>query len=86
MQLKEFKNVPGIYKISVKGTDKVYIGESIKVRSRLRTHISDLSKQRHSNPILQNMYNKYGVEALEFEVLEYVEFIDDVLLKRLEKD
>ena len=86
MQLKEFKNVPGIYKISVKGTDKVYIGESIKVRSRLRTHMSDLSKQRHSNPILQNMYNKYGVEAFEFEILEYVEFIDDILLKRLEKD
>lgn len=86
MQIEEFKNVPGIYKISIVGTNKVYIGESIKVKSRLKKHMLNLSKQRHSNPILQNIYNKYGKDAFDFEILEYVEYIDDELLKKIEKE
>ena len=37
---------------------------------RWRRHLRDLRKEQHSNINLQEDYNKYGLEAFEFEVLE----------------
>lgn len=32
-----------------------------------------LRQGKHGNPILQNSYNKYGLDCFEFEILEYCE-------------
>ena len=42
----------GIYKISCTETDKVYIGESLKLDDRIQTHFAMLRSNSHHNPIL----------------------------------
>lgn len=58
----------GIYKIQ-SPSGRFYIGSSVNVRRRLNTHKRDLRKQAHINDALQNAANKYGVDALTYEVI-----------------
>ncbi len=84
--VNSLKKVPGIYKISCDQTDKVYIGETINLSQRIQKHFSMLRKGKHSNPILQNIFNKYGEESLEVSVLQYLETTDELILKTLEQE
>lgn len=61
----------GVYKIRNKINEKVYIGSSIELSRRITQHKSDLCNDRHSNPHLQNSWNKYGKENFEFVILLY---------------
>lgn len=66
---KELKGKIGIYKISY---DKyVYIGSSKNLYSRLYEHKNNLLKNKHSNNFLQNISNKYGIQNLKIEILEF---------------
>jgi len=56
----------GIYSISSKKTNTVYIGQSIDVDQRILRHKNDLSQNNHENRYLQRYYNKYGIGELEF--------------------
>lgn len=76
---------PGIYIISCNQTDKVYIGESLNLSQRICKHFSLLRKGSHGNPILQNIYNKYGEDSLAVDVLEYVKTESELELKILEQ-
>ena len=69
---KNWNKVPGIYKIIVKGKNKeyFYVGSSVNIYNRLHEHSSKLKRGIHSNPIMQNLYNKYGLEAFSCEILE----------------
>lgn len=82
---EKLKQQPGIYKISCTETDKVYIGESVNISRRMQKHFSLLRHNKHSNPILQNIFNKYSEETFIVEVLEYTEFSDELELKILEQ-
>lgn len=62
----------GIYKISCTQSDKIYIGESLDLCKRIQRHFTNLRKGNHHNPILQNIFNKYGEENMIVEILEYV--------------
>ena len=64
-------NEPALYEIKNKINDKRYIGQSIKVRSRLLHHINLLNKNEHPNKHLQNSWNHHGAECFTFKVLEY---------------
>ena len=81
----QLKRSPGIYKISCTKTDKIYIGETVNLSQRLQKHFSLLRKNKHSNPILQNIFNKYGENTFEVEVLEYLDITDEIELKKIEK-
>jgi group I intron endonuclease len=60
----------GIYKIeSTEG--KIYIGSATSLKTRYFTHRNCLLKNKHDNSRLQNYMNKYGIESLNFIVLEY---------------
>jgi group I intron endonuclease len=61
----------GIYKITNKVNQKVYVGLSSDIKSRFRHHRYYLNHSIHSNPYLQKAWNKYGEENFVFEVLEY---------------
>ena len=62
----------GIYKITSSiHPDRYYIGSSVNIRKRWWAHKYHLRKNMHHSPILQNYVNKYGIECMIFEVIEF---------------
>lgn len=59
-----------IYKIVNLVNNKFYVGSAIDYNRRLREHKSMLLNNVHTNPHLQNSYNKYGKDSFIFEILE----------------
>jgi hypothetical protein len=64
------KKVSGVYKITCRDTGKFYIGSSIDIEGRWRKHRWFLCKGIHPNPYLQAVWNKYGLDSLEFCIIE----------------
>lgn len=62
------KNV--IYRISFIGCDRVYIGQSVNIKNRIKYHKNELKRGTHCNLKLQRAYNKYGVDAMRIINLE----------------
>lgn len=60
----------GIYKIENIQNGKFYIGSAVTLNIRKNKHFNELKKNTHYNTYLQNSYNKYGLEAFEFLILE----------------
>lgn len=60
----------GIYKITNIVNSKIYIGQSVNVKIRIKRHKTDLKNNRHHNDLLQKSYNKYGHQNFDFEVIE----------------
>lgn len=50
----------GIYLISCPN-GCMYIGQSVNIKKRWREHMNYLKNNKHKNPRLQNIFNKYGV-------------------------
>lgn len=72
----EFK-YPGVYMASGKyesiglSIDPLYFGSSVNIRDRVFfDHIPQLENNKHDNQFLQNYYNKYGPDSLEWFVAE----------------
>lgn len=60
----------GIYKIQSKiKSERYYIGSAINIHLRKIKHLNDLKNKKHANKKLQNHYNKYGEDDLEFSIL-----------------
>lgn len=60
-----------IYKIANKKNGKIYIGQTIQDFSkRVRSHKFHLKCGVHHNSLLQRVYDKYGLEIFEFQILE----------------
>lgn len=60
----------GIYIIRNTIDNRVYIGECKNFYKRYGRHKSQLLNNKHFNIKLQNFVNKYGIDALEFDILE----------------
>jgi group I intron endonuclease len=60
----------GIYTITNKVTNKIYIGRAIDFYNRESTHFSLLKYNKHTNLYLQEDFNHYGEENFIFEILE----------------
>jgi len=63
----------GIYKLTNKNNNKVYIGSAKRFKERWNQHAASLRRNKHHNKYLQADFNKCGEEAFVFEVLEVVE-------------
>jgi len=61
---------PGLYQITCLKNNKVYIGQSSNVLSRLGRHVDNLENNRHDCSDLQNDFNCYGKAFFTFESLE----------------
>jgi len=61
--------ISGIYQIKFKLSDNIYIGSAVNLRVRKANHIHHLRKGTHHNSHLQNVWNKYGEENYEFQIL-----------------
>jgi len=62
--------IAGIYSITSKTNLKVYIGSSMNIPKRWDSHLWQLKRGVHLNPALQAHVKKYGLDDLEFEVME----------------
>jgi group I intron endonuclease len=61
----------GVYKIELAG--RVYVGSSSRsIETRWSQHLYDLRKGGHHSQFLQNAFNKYGEDALQFFILEAI--------------
>lgn len=75
----------GIYCIVNKKTGQKYIGQSINLEKREKTHFWKLKKNIHPNQPLQNSWNKYGETNFSFETLERIQdspFVQKILDNR----
>lgn len=61
----------GIYIIINRFNNKVYIGQSVHVATRIKQHFTALRKGRHSNKEMQRDYNTYG-RYFDWQLLEIV--------------
>jgi hypothetical protein len=70
----------GIYRITNTIDNKSYIGSSINIEKRWREHNNSLLRGQHHSSHLQRAYNKYGLDAFGFLLVE--ETSRDLLLER----
>lgn len=73
----------GIYTITNLLSSKRYVGSSVNVEKRLKTHLRLLRSKKHPNRFLQFSFSKHGEENFEFKKLENCPIED--LLKTEEK-
>lgn len=65
--------ITGIYQIINVANGNFYIGSSIDIFRRKSQHFSDLKKNIHTNPKLQNAFNSYSKDSFRFYVVESCE-------------
>lgn len=70
----------GIYLITNIENNKVYIGSALDLKKRWMLHCSALRRGVHHNSHLQFAWNKYGEDAFEFGVLEYLDNLEELHL------
>lgn len=71
MMWAHYMKTCGIYKIqSIIKPEKCYIGSTVWIEKRWMKHSSDLKLNRHHSKKLQYHYNKYGKDALCFNIIE----------------
>jgi len=68
----------GIYKIVNTTANECYVGQSQRVKKRMKEHFRLLNKQTHPNSHLQRAYNKYGREAFVWTLEVECEDINDL--------
>jgi len=62
----------GIYKITNKINNKIYIGSSKNITGRWNYHIDDLFENKHHSYKLQKEFNEFGICCFTFEIIEIV--------------
>ena len=60
----------GVYEIVNLVNSKRYIGSSLDIGGRWKTHIRQLSKRKHHSILLQRAWDKYGPKSFNFRVVE----------------
>ena len=77
---KELSKKSGVYKLSVGG--HIYIGSSKNLYSRLTEHRHDLETNNHSNDFLQKAVNKYGINNVKVDIVEYCDPKDRIIREK----
>ena len=64
------KAVTGIYQISsICKPSRFYIGSAVNISQRWTRHLQQLRKGKHHNKFLQNHFDSYGEDDLQFEII-----------------
>lgn len=66
----KISNSSGIYQIRSKINGKIYVGSAMCIKKRWGVHLLALKKNINSRH-LQNHVNKYGVDDLQFSIIEF---------------
>jgi len=67
--LADFPYSPGLYALTNRQTGSVYIGQSVNILQRLRSHRSMLEQGKHYCQSLQADFIYYGIEKFEVSIL-----------------
>ena len=62
-------NVSGVYSIRCKKNGRIYIGESENIEIRWSQHKMNLRYHTHHSKLLQEDYDKYGLDAFVWSIL-----------------
>ena len=73
------KRSSGVYQIRNTNTDKIYVGSAVNFSERRGKHKYYLKKGTHHSIHLQRSWEKHGIDAFRFEVLEIVENLDQLV-------
>lgn len=76
----EFKQKSGIYKIANTIDGRCYIGSAVSLYNRYHVHKHRLTCGTHHSQHLQRFVNKYGLDAVIFEVIEICD-VQDLLAR-----
>lgn len=68
----------GIYRIVNTQKNECYVGQSQRVKKRIREHFRLLRGDKHPNARLQNAYNKYGHESFFADLEVIVDRLDEL--------
>ena len=60
----------GIYVIECVENARVYIGKAVDIGRRWTSHRIALRNGYHANAVLQNCFDKYGEDSLDFRILQ----------------
>lgn len=71
--------ISAVYALSFLGSEKAYIGSSVNLRGRLKSHLFLLRRGRHHSIALQRSADKYGCENLTLQILEVVPDKSDLI-------
>jgi group I intron endonuclease len=71
-------DVSGVYKIVNVATNKCYVGQSVGIKKRVKEHFRLLRNNKHTNPRLQNSFNKYGENNFTWDVEAECEDSSDI--------
>ncbi|WP_170932616.1 NUMOD3 domain-containing DNA-binding protein [Desulfosporosinus sp. FKB] len=75
----KYCNLLGIYKITQLSTGRIYIGQTkYRFIERYWHHVWKLKHNSHDNKYLQNVWNKYGENDFEFEVVHILKKDEDL--------
>lgn len=69
--IDKIDKISGVYKIRNIINGKNYIGSTKNILSRWKDHSNELSKGTHRSHSLTEDYNKYGIDAFEFSILDF---------------
>lgn len=78
--------IAGVYKIEHAPTGRKYIGSAKDVSKRISHHKWALKSNKHANILLQNSYNKHGIEQFVFTPLLYCSNDNLVMYEQLIMD
>lgn len=78
---EEFARSSGIYVIRNSINDKVYVGSAMQFRKRFNVHTSNLRKNIHHSPLLQNFVDKYGIDKLSFNIMLVCDYDKEVIYR-----
>lgn len=62
-----------IYLLKNNMTNRIYVGRTSRPELRFRQHISALKSNRHTNELMQQDFNMYGVDSFSMEIVEQSE-------------
>lgn len=60
-----------IYKIIDKRNNNFYIGSAVNLKKRMILHLYQFRKNKHCNIKLQRVYNKYGINNFDLQIVEF---------------
>ena len=76
MSAPSWMKVAGIYAIRNLANGRTYVGLSVDMGSRWKTHLFQLVNGKHPNSELQDDWNKYGMPAFTYSCIEICDKAD----------